>query len=119
MLEELVPNLHEELARRVDFGHTFSYGRRRHEHRLLHGGRCCSTSWFPPASRARGLLSAFEADRIFALVEALTRVDYGVLDTDLMWASLLDRSSTATAQRVPMPTALTPPLSQRHFTRRA
>ena len=39
MLEELQPNLFEEdLARKVDFGHTFSYGlETRHEAHLLHG----------------------------------------------------------------------------------
>jgi 2-epi-5-epi-valiolone synthase len=39
MIEELEPNLYEEnLSRKVDFGHTFSYGlETRHEAHLLHG----------------------------------------------------------------------------------
>ena len=39
MIEELQPNLFEEdLARKVDFGHTFSYGLETHfEDALLHG----------------------------------------------------------------------------------
>ena len=59
-------------------------------------------------AQARGLLSAFEADRIFALVEALDAgLDYGVLDTDLMWASLLDRIKHRNGlQRVPLSTAI-------------
>ncbi len=111
MLEELAPNLHEEeLARRVDFGHTFSYGlETRHEHRLLHGEAVLLDILVSTCiAQARGLLSAFEADRIFALVEALDAgLDYGVLDTDLMWASLLDRIKHRNGlQRVPMPTGI-------------
>ncbi len=111
MLGELAPNLHEEeLARRVDFGHTFSYGlETRHEHRLLHGEAVLLDILVSTCiASARGLLSALEADRIFALVGALdVGLDYGLLDTDLMWASLLDRIKHRNGlQRVPMPAGI-------------
>ena len=111
MLEELTPNLHEEeLARRVDFGHTFSYGlETRHEHRLLHGEAVLLDILVSTCiAQSRGLLSVFETERIFALVEALdASLDYGVLDTDLMWASLLDRIKHRNGlQRVPMPAGI-------------
>ncbi len=111
MLEELVPNLHEEeLARRVDFGHTFSYGLETlHEHRLLHGEAVLLDVLVSTCiAQARGLLSASEGDRIFALVEALDAgLDYGVLDAEVMWTSLLDRIKHRNGmQRVPMPSGI-------------
>ncbi len=111
MLEELTPNLHEEeLARRVDFGHTFSYGlETRHEHRLLHGEAVLLDILVSTCiAQARGLLSDTDTDRIFALVATLdVGLDYGVLDADLMWASLLDRVKHRNGlQRVPMPAGI-------------
>ncbi len=111
MLEELQPNLFEdELARNVDFGHTFSYGlENRHENRLLHGEAVLlDIAVSVLIARQRGLLDAGEVDRVFALIAALGIVlDTGVLDTDLMWHSLLDRVEHRNGwQRVPLPDGL-------------
>ncbi len=68
MLEELQPNLFEEdLARKVDFGHTFSYGlETRHEADLLHGEAVLLDILVSTMiARARDLLSEDEASRIF------------------------------------------------------
>jgi len=111
MLAELSPNLHEEeLSRKVDFGHTFSYGlEARHPQRLLHGEAVlldCLVSSVIAARR--GLLAAEALARIFALVEHLgIPCDTEVLDTELMWQSLLDRIEHRNGlQRVPLPTAI-------------
>ena len=108
MLEELQPNLFEdELARNVDFGHTFSYGlETRHEDRLLHGEAVLlDIAVSVLIARRRGLLDANEVERVFALITALgIDLDTGVLDTDLMWHSLLDRVEHRNGwQRVPLP----------------
>ena len=111
MLAELSPNLlEEELSRKVDFGHTFSYGlEARHPQRLLHGEAVlldCLLSSLMAGRRA--LLAAEALERIFALVRRLgIRPDTGVLDTELMWQSLLDRVEHRNGlQRVPLPTAI-------------
>lgn len=111
MLEELQPNLFEdELARNVDFGHTFSYGlETRHEERLLHGEAVLlDIAVSVLIARHRGLLGTGEVDRVFALIAALGIVlDTDVLDTDLMWHSLLDRVEHRNGwQRVPLPDGL-------------
>ncbi|MCK9537892.1 sedoheptulose 7-phosphate cyclase [Dokdonella sp.] len=111
MLEELAPNLHEdELARKVDFGHTFSYGlETRFEERLLHGEAVLLDILVSCAiAHARHLLGAADARRILALIEHLgiTPVT-GLLDTELMWQSLRDRIEHRNgAQHVPLPTGL-------------
>ena len=108
MLEELEPNLfEEELARKVDFGHTFSYGlETRHETHLLHGEAVLldilvSTS----IARTRGLLSDEETSRIFRLTDALGfHLDASILDPSLLWSSLTERTYHRNGlQRVPMP----------------
>lgn len=111
MLEELAPNLYEEqLSRKVDFGHTFSYGlETRHEDRLLHGEAVLLdilVSIFIAVHR--GLLPEDDAGRVFALVERLgIEPDLGVLGTEVMWQSLLDRIEHRNGlQRVPMPAGL-------------
>ncbi len=111
MLEELQPNLFEdELARNVDFGHTFSYGlETRHEDRLLHGEAVLlDIAVSVLIARGRKLLDAGEVERVFALIAALGIVlDTTVLDTDLMWHSLLDRVEHRNGwQRVPLPDGL-------------
>jgi 3-dehydroquinate synthetase len=111
MLEELQPNLfEEELARKVDFGHTFSYGlEARHEARLLHGEAVLlDIAVSVLIAQGRGLLGTGELDRVFALMTALgIALDTGVLDTDLMWHSLLDRVEHRNGwQRVPLPDRL-------------
>lgn len=111
MLAELEPNLFEdELARKVDFGHTFSYGlEARHESRLLHGEAVLLDILVSTViAEGRGLLPAHDAQRIFALVDRLgIRLDVDVLDAEVMWQSLLDRVRHRNGQqRVPMPAGL-------------
>jgi 3-dehydroquinate synthase len=111
MLDELEPNLfEEELARKVDFGHTFSYGlETRHEHRLLHGEAVLLDILVSvQIARWRGLLGEHEVARVFGLVDALGIVpDLGVLDATTMWHSLLDRIEHRNGQqRVPLPAGI-------------
>lgn len=111
ILEELQPNLFEdELARNVDFGHTFSYGlETRHADCLLHGEAVLlDIAISVLIARQRGLLNAAEVERVFALIDTLGIVlDTDVLDADLMWHSLLDRVEHRNGlQRVPLPNGL-------------
>ncbi len=111
MLDELAPNLFEdELARKVDFGHTFSYGlETQHEDLLLHGEAVLLDILVSTViARTRELLSDAQAERIFHLIEGLGIVPAaGLLDADLMWQSLLDRVEHRNGQqRVPLPGAL-------------
>ena len=108
MLEELEPNLFEEdLDRRVDFGHTFSYGlETRHESDLLHGEAvlldiCLSIL----IARSRNLLTDEETSRIFQLIERLgITLDISILDPQQLWGSLEERTYHRNGlQRVPMP----------------
>lgn len=95
MLEELAPNLFEDdLARKVDFGHTFSYGlETRHGDRLLHGEAVLLDILVSTViARRRGLLSERQTRRIFRLVERLGITPaLELLDTGVMWQSLMDR----------------------------
>ncbi|TAN07575.1 MAG: iron-containing alcohol dehydrogenase [Rhodanobacteraceae bacterium] len=111
MLEELAPNLYEdELARKVDFGHTFSYGlETRHGDRLLHGEAVlldilASTS----IARRRGLLGDSDAERILGLAGRLRMAPaVELLDGGLMWQALMDRVEHRNGtQRVPLPAAV-------------
>lgn len=111
MLEELAPNLYEdELARKVDFGHTFSYGlETRFEERLLHGEAVLLDILASTViARERGLLATADAARILTLVPALGIAPaIELLDTELMWQSLADRIEHRNgAQRVPLPAAI-------------
>lgn len=111
MLEELAPNLYEdELARKVDFGHTFSYGlETRYETRLLHGEAVLLDILLSTLiARGRGLLSSEEIGRIFQLVSALgISPDTAVLDPDLLWQSLEERVYHRNGlQRVPLPNGI-------------
>ncbi|MEN9564311.1 MAG: hypothetical protein RIR73_2555 [Chloroflexota bacterium] len=108
MLEELEPNLfEEELARKVDFGHTFSYGlETRHEAHLLHGEAVLLDILLSSLiARARDLLTDTEASRIFQLVHRLGyEFDASILDPYLLLASLTERTYHRNGlQRVPMP----------------
>lgn len=108
MLEELQPNLFEEdLARKVDFGHTFSYGlETRHETHLFHGEAVLLDILVSTlVAQARHLLSDEEAGRIFRLTHALEiTVDTSMLDPQLLWQSLIERTYHRNGlQRVPMP----------------
>lgn len=111
MLAELAPNLHEEqLARKVDFGHSFSYGlETRHEDRLLHGEAVLLDILASTViARQRGLLSADHATRIVQLVDTLGITPaIELLDAELMWQALLDRVEHRNGlQRVPLPAAI-------------
>ncbi len=111
MLDELTPNLYEEeLARKVDFGHTFSYGlETRHEQRLLHGEAVLLDILVSSViAERRQLLGAADAARIFALVDALgIELDFSLLDGEIMWRSLLDRIEHRNGlQRVPLPAGI-------------
>lgn len=111
MLQELQPNLFEaELARNVDFGHTFSYGlETRHAERLLHGEAVLLDIIVSVLiARRRELLDAAQVERVFALIAALgIAPDLGVLDVELMWQTLLDRIEHRNGlQRVPLPHGL-------------
>jgi 3-dehydroquinate synthase len=108
MLEELQPNLFEEdLARKVDFGHTFSYGlETRHEAHLFHGEAVLLDILVSTLiARARNLLSFDETNRIFRLTDALGfTLDTSTLDPELLWQSLEERTYHRNGlQRVPMP----------------
>lgn len=108
MLEELQPNLFEEdLARKVDFGHTFSYGlETRHEAHLFHGEAVLLDILVSTLiAKARNLLSLEETNRIFRLTEALGfALDTSILDPELLWNSLEERTYHRNGlQRVPMP----------------
>jgi 2-epi-5-epi-valiolone synthase len=108
MLEELEPNLFEEdLARKVDFGHTFSYGlETRHEAHLLHGEAVLLDILLSTLiARGRNLLTGDETRRIFHLTESLGfKLDASVMDPGLLLASLTERTYHRNGlQRVPMP----------------
>ncbi|GAB4547508.1 MAG: 3-dehydroquinate synthase [Anaerolineales bacterium] len=111
MLEELQPNLFEdELARKVDFGHTFSYGLETHpEAHLLHGEAVLLDMVVSMLiARQRGLLSIDETERFFRLLETLGfQLDTSSLDPYLLWQSLEERTYHRNGlQRVPMPQGL-------------
>jgi 2-epi-5-epi-valiolone synthase len=108
MLEELQPNLFEEdLARKVDCGHTFSYGlETRYEADLLHGEAVLLDILVSTLiAKARNLLSCEDANRIFRLTNALGfELDISILDPELLWQSLAERTFHRNGlQRVPMP----------------
>lgn len=108
MLKELEPDLYEDdLARKVDFGHSFSYGlETRFEDRLLHGEAVLLDILVSAViARARGLLGPSACDRILDLVDDLGIVPaLDLLDAALMWQSLLDRIEHRNGlQRVPLP----------------
>jgi 3-dehydroquinate synthetase len=108
MLEELQDNLFEgELARKVDFGHTFSYGlETRYEAGLFHGEAVLLDVVISCLiARRRGLLSDEEVERIFHLVASLgLTLDTSYLEPDLLWQSLQERIYHRNGQqRVPLP----------------
>lgn len=111
MLEELEPNLYEDnLERKVDFGHTFSYGlETRHEAHLLHGEAVLLDILVSSLiALGRGLLAESEVERIFGLTHRLGIIlDLTLLDPTLMWENLLERVEHRNGyQRVPMPNGI-------------
>jgi 3-dehydroquinate synthase len=108
MLEELEPNLFEDdLARKVDFGHTFSYGlETRNETDLLHGEAVLLDIVFSSLlARTRGLLSRADLERLFRLIAALgITLDISSLEPLTLWQSLEERTYHRNGfQRVPLP----------------
>lgn len=111
MLEELEPNLFEEdLARKVDFGHTFCYGLETlRETDLLHGEAVLlDIALSTLIAKARDLLSDKEVGRIFHLTASLGMLlDTALLQPDLLWQSLQERTYHRNGlQRVPMPNGI-------------
>ncbi len=111
MLEELEPNLFEEdLARKVDFGHTFSYGLETHpEAHLLHGEAVLLDIVLSALiARARNLLLEDDISRIFRLIAVLGIVlDTTILEPRLLWQSLEERTFHRNGlQRTPLPQGL-------------
>ncbi len=108
MLDELAPNLLEEdLAREVDFGHTFSYGLETHcEAGLLHGEAVLlDIAISTLIARGRNLLSEAETGRVFYLIASLGIIlDTTILNPCLLWQSLQERTYHRNGlQRVPLP----------------
>lgn len=108
MLAELQPNLlEEELARKVDFGHTFSYGlETQHESDLYHGEAVLlDIALSSVIAWKRRLLSDNEVDRIFRLIASLGLIlDATNLDANMLWQSLQERVYHRNGlQRVPLP----------------
>ena len=108
MVEELRSNLFEEdLARSMDFGHTFSYGLEMAAgSRMLHGEAVLVDVVISALLAAgRGLLSAAEVDRLLDLVCQLgIVVDWSLVSPDLLWDSLQERIFHRNgSQRIPLP----------------
>ena len=111
MLEELEPNLYEdELARKVDFGHTFSYGLETNlEAHLLHGEAVLLDILISCIlASARNLLPEQGLNRVFRLVSALgISLNYDLVTPDLFWSTLQERIYHRNGQqRVPLPKGL-------------
>jgi 3-dehydroquinate synthetase len=108
MIEELENNLlEEELARKVDFGHTFSYGlETRPETLLLHGEAVLLDVLLSTMiALGRKLISQDEAGRLFRLINKLgLNLDISLLEINLLWQSLQERVYHRNGlQRVPLP----------------
>ncbi len=108
MIEELEPNLfEEELARKVDFGHTFSYGlETRHDADIFHGEAVLLDILVSSViARERGLITEEEVGRILRLVDSMGfELNASLLDPGLLWASLTERTYHRNGlQRVPLP----------------
>lgn len=111
MLEELQPNLfEEELERKVDFGHTFSYGlETQYEAHLFHGEAVLLDILVSSLiAHERNLLSCEDTNRILRLTESLGfSLNTSILDTELLWKSLVERTYHRNGlQRVPMPNGI-------------
>lgn len=111
MLAELEPDFYEQnLARKVDFGHTFSYGlETRFECCIFHGEAVLLDILLSTLiAQARDLLSGEDTDRIFHLVDLLgIDLDTSMLDPRLLWGSLEERTYHRNGlQRIPMPNGI-------------
>ncbi|HAV77360.1 MAG TPA: 2-epi-5-epi-valiolone synthase [Anaerolineae bacterium] len=111
MLEELQPNLFEdELARKVDFGHTFSYGLETHpETDLLHGEAVLIDILISSLlAFARDLVAEQELNRLFDLVSKFgIALNDTLVTPQLLWETLEERTYHRNGlQRVPLPKGL-------------
>ncbi|WP_205874531.1 sedoheptulose 7-phosphate cyclase [Mycobacterium camsae] len=111
MIRELEPNLFEEdLERKVDFGHTFSYGlEARHDSDLLHGEAVLLDVLLSvEIARSRKMLSEPNTERIFEVVRKLALIaDVSELEAHLLWSTLEERVYHRNGlQRVPLPRAV-------------
>jgi 3-dehydroquinate synthase len=111
MLEELQPNLFEdELARKVDFGHTFSYGLETHDEAdLLHGEAVLIDIVLSSIlANARNLLPDQELNRLFDMVSKLgITLRTELVTPELLWNTLEERTYHRNGQqRVPLPEGL-------------
>jgi 3-dehydroquinate synthase len=111
MLEELQPNLFEdELARKVDFGHTFSYGLETNQAaNLLHGEAVLIDILISSIlACTRNLLADQELNRLFNLVSKLgIDLHDGFVTPESLWHTLEERVYHRNGlQRVPLPAGL-------------
>jgi 3-dehydroquinate synthetase len=111
MIEELESNLlEEELARKVDFGHTFSYGlETRPGSQLFHGEAVIlDVALSTLIAWKRGLISDDETDRLFHLITNLgINLEISLLEESLLWQSLQERVYHRNGlQRVPLPSGI-------------
>lgn len=111
MLEELRPNLlEEELARKADFGHTFSYGlETQHEANLYHGEAVLlDIALSSVIACERRLLTEDQTERIFHLIASLgLNLDTVNLEPNTLWQSLQERTYHRNGlQRVPLPSGI-------------
>ncbi len=111
MLEELQSNLlEEELERKVDFGHTFSYGlETQYPAKLYHGEAVLlDVALSTLIAARRGLLSDQDVQRIFHLMADLGLVlDTTNLQAAMLWQSLQERIYHRNGmQRVPLPNGI-------------
>jgi len=111
MLTELAPNLFEtELARVVDFGHTFSPALEMHaDMDLLHGEAVLIDMLLSSIiAWKRSLLSRSDLDRIFSLVLTLRLpLSSKGLQPNMLMQSLIERQHHRNGvQRMPLPTGI-------------
>ncbi len=108
MICELQPDLFEaELARRMDFGHTFSYGLETGpDSHWLHGEAVLTDMLISAAiAKSRNLLCKANFERILRLVSTLgVTTVAGPVDAEILWESLEERTLHRDGlQRVPLP----------------
>ncbi len=108
MIEELQPNLFEEnLARKVDFGHTFCYGLETSGRaELLHGEAVLLDMLLSTLlALRRNLMSKTDFSRIIDLVSRLgILLNVELLDPKILWDSIVERTYHRNGQqRIPLP----------------
>lgn len=108
MVNELQPNLLEgDLSRRMDFGHTFSYGiETAADSPWLHGEAVLMDVMLSSVLASdRKLLPAADLQRLFGLIARLgIEVSLDALEPDILWQSLQERTLHRNGwQRTPLP----------------